>query len=863
MQILKLYDQLMSMIHSKTPDRSEQKSRFIESRIKQLPQQELNDEQLSSQIQNFMQYSEHGVAASLLHQRNMPANLKEKLLEELGNSNNTNYVELPLGNHKIIAQSFSDGNPSLAMIYNSSYGITSAKVTSFADDNELIQLLKNSALDECSKMLKAEEINSHEFIRNIKDISQNPDEFIRNIFQQTDYNISSIADDLQNEVNLETELDKLLRKNFSDKKIEAAIIAQLDRNGSLEAYQLKRTDEFSVLTDEAKQKLMLLVEQHYQNTPKFSAQADEDKLVSQNQKTVPAKPENEIKPGDKNFKPNLKELSQEFETLFRKVTVGEGENQHYYFENTDSTIKIHPEKISVKKISRDSVELAIAAAIDNYGNNLDIRGTQEFKEVVLSILSNDKYKDIQLNNQELQEKLNELRGILPVENTIAPALNPDMKIQEPVQLPGLPTNITQPINPTELIIYDLVHNMKLDPVKNNEDVINYFLKHKFNATQANEIRNEINSGYILDKRTNPATKFDINIENPGYLVNIFTSRINLSRFTTQDYDQHFLCGPIDRINELDNLLQQRSNVRTENDLGIDYRDRVNLLVKEIEDSWITISQQEYNQNPHETSQQKEPPHAISNNLEKKELDLFYLLDHRAKREEPIELFTNVLNTCSNINQLNIDKDSALMYAIEYGLTNEAKALVTAGINVNLNNESTALSRAIYAAPSDHLELCKILIAAGANPNLSSADGSTPLMYAAGVCGDNLSDKERLELCKFLISSGADLNQKNEAGASAIGCAVSAGNVKIVESLIVAGADVNIIDNQQRNLLHRINAKDGEDAIHLAQLLLANGTNPNHLDAEGKTASILKTLQVAQHFETIEQDKQHKSLGNNK
>jgi hypothetical protein len=386
-------------------------------------------------------------------------------------------------------------------------------------------------------------------------------------------------------------------------------------------------------------------------------------------------------------------------------------------------------------------------------------------------------------------------------------------------------------------------------------VINYFLKHEFNEIQAKEIKDEINSGYILDRRTTPATTFDITIENPSYLVNIFTSRININRFSNQEYDQHFVCGPIEKINELDFLLQKRSKVSTDNDLGFDYKDRVSLLVKELEGRQL-----ECNPNFHETSQQKEIPKTSSSEAEKKDINLFEILDDRSAHERPIELFSSALNTCSNISQLNMDKDSALMYAIEYGLTDEAKALVAAGIDVNLNNESTALSRAIYAAPSDHLELCKVLITAGANPNISSIDGSTPLMYAAGVCGDNLSDKERLELCKLLISSGADLNQKNEKGASAISCAVSSVNIKIVETLIVAGADVNIIDNQQRNLLHRIDPKDGEHAIHLAQLLLANGTNPNHLDADGKTAPILETLRVAQHFEVIEQDKHHQSQG---
>ena len=105
---------------------------------------------------------------------------------------------------------------------------------------------------------------------------------------------------------------------------------------------------------------------------------------------------------------DLKYLAKEHETVFKKVRIG----NHHYWENAEKTVRIHPEKVSVPKVTQDSLLLAIDVAAKNFGNQLTIRGNKEFNEQLLQVLAtNDKFANITLTNQDLQQKLDAMRGI--------------------------------------------------------------------------------------------------------------------------------------------------------------------------------------------------------------------------------------------------------------------------------------------------------------------------------------------------------------------------------------------------------------------------------------------------------------------
>ena len=159
-----------------------------------------------------------------------------------------------------------------------------------------------------------------------------------------------------------------------------------------------------------------------------------------------------------------------------------------------------------------------------------------------------------------------------------------------------------------------------------------------------------------------------------------------------------------------------------------------------------------------------------------------------------------------------------------------------------------------AAIEGHREIVELLIAKGADVNVKSADGTTPLHFAARHKG----------IAELLIDKGADVNAKGWKGLTPLHEAASSGHKEIAEQLIAKGADVHTLDDNERNSLfyaarggHKevvelliekggdVNAKDerGWTALHaaayfghkdMAELLIANGATVNAKYVDGQT-----------------------------
>src|SRR3989442_10095618 len=99
------------------------------------------------------------------------------------------------------------------------------------------------------------------------------------------------------------------------------------------------------------------------------------------------------------------------------------------------------------------------------------------------------------------------------------------------------------------------------------------------------------------------------------------------------------------------------------------------------------------------------------------------------------------------------------------------------------------------------KVIRSLLVAGARPDLTTADGTTPLM-AAGGCGraahaTNVPRAERQPMAedatKILIEVGVDVNAANEADFTALHCAAFTGLPELVQYLVEHGADINARD----------------------------------------------------------------------
>jgi ankyrin repeat protein len=104
---------------------------------------------------------------------------------------------------------------------------------------------------------------------------------------------------------------------------------------------------------------------------------------------------------------------------------------------------------------------------------------------------------------------------------------------------------------------------------------------------------------------------------------------------------------------------------------------------------------------------------------------------------------------------------------------------------------------MLAAAAGDVDVMRMLLAKGADPKLTTEDGTTPLMAAAGVgFSDSMTkdgDERGLAAIKLLIELGADPNASNKWGTTALHGAAYTGANEIVRFLVGKGADLNATD----------------------------------------------------------------------
>lgn len=109
----------------------------------------------------------------------------------------------------------------------------------------------------------------------------------------------------------------------------------------------------------------------------------------------------------------------------------------------------------------------------------------------------------------------------------------------------------------------------------------------------------------------------------------------------------------------------------------------------------------------------------------------------------------------------------------------------------LGDGATPLMRAARAGDS---EVMRLLLKAGADPNLKTKEGNTAMLFAAGVGYRDKqttgTEAEALEALKISIELGQDIAQANGRGETALHGAASRGADSIVQYLVDHGANLN-------------------------------------------------------------------------
>jgi ankyrin len=179
----------------------------------------------------------------------------------------------------------------------------------------------------------------------------------------------------------------------------------------------------------------------------------------------------------------------------------------------------------------------------------------------------------------------------------------------------------------------------------------------------------------------------------------------------------------------------------------------------------------------------------------------------------------------NLDMNNRDQDSPTTNGVDREpLLPMIRALIERGADVNARTREVPPSRRwlyslgdvswvdftgqtpfLRAALSSDVATMRLLLEHGADPNLPTHAGTTPLMAAAGVnwvVAQTFTEPAatQLEAVKLCLDHGADVNAVNSMGLTALLGAANRGANDIIRLLAANGARLDVVDNEGRSAL---------------------------------------------------------------
>jgi ankyrin repeat protein len=159
-------------------------------------------------------------------------------------------------------------------------------------------------------------------------------------------------------------------------------------------------------------------------------------------------------------------------------------------------------------------------------------------------------------------------------------------------------------------------------------------------------------------------------------------------------------------------------------------------------------------------------------------------------------------------------------------------LLAAGSDPNAPATAAAVTPLALTVHYGCIEIVRLLLKAGADPDAACADGTTPLMFAAQT--------KQIDKLAALLEAGAAVDGARPCGDTALMFAASNGHLAGLSALLKAGAAVNTANDQGVTCLMYASglAPEVQDACQIVDALLAAGAAVATADNTGRTALMM-------------------------